>query len=174
MVRKGSAAIQPIASALIPRPVHRLALRCAHMLRKRWWALRRPLLRGVRVLAVNGAGEVLLVQHSYGSPRWTLPGGGMARGETAIQAAARELAEETGCTLTGLVEVALTRRDWHGADNVVHVIAGRSDDVPGADQREIVAARFHAPDALPHDISAAVARDLPEWLARFIAASKSF
>ena len=49
----------------------------------------------VRVLVVRG-NEVLLVKSSYGSRRWSLPGGGVDRGESCMSAAVRELAEETG------------------------------------------------------------------------------
>lgn len=149
----------------LPPPLHRTALRLAHAIRIRWWTIRRPLLVGVRVLAVNAVGEVLLVRHSYGSRRWTLPGGGVARGETLIAAAARELAEETACTLVRPVEIAVTQRNWHGANNVVHVIAGHTGDTPRPDGREILAARCFAPDALPTDINRGLAEQLAGWLA---------
>lgn len=47
-----------------------------------------------RVLVKNGS-KILLVKSTYGSRRWELPGGGVSRGETARQAASRELREET-------------------------------------------------------------------------------
>lgn len=45
---------------------------------------------------VSRAGEVLLVKetHADGSPFWTLPGGGIAAGETAVEGLQRELEEE--------------------------------------------------------------------------------
>ena len=153
-----------IIHRLLPAALHRLILRLAHAIRIRWWRIRRPLLPGCRVLAVNPAGEVVLIRHSYGSAKWMLPGGGIARGETPMAAALRELAEETGCRLTCPVEIAITRQVWHGADNVVHVIAGYTDDPPRADNREIAAARCFAPGALPRGISASLAANLPGWL----------
>jgi|SRR5579863_252770 len=149
---------------LLPAPLHRLGLPLAHAIRICWWRLRRPLIVGCRVLAVNAAGEVLLVRHSYGARHWMLPGGGMARGETPIAAATRELTEETACALTDAIEVAITRKVSHGAKNVVHVIAGRANGIPRPDGREIVAAGYFAPGALPQDIASSLANNLPGWL----------
>ncbi len=49
----------------------------------------------VRVLIAKD-NKILLVKSSYGSQRWSLPGGGVDRGESCMSAASRELAEETG------------------------------------------------------------------------------
>ncbi|MDP9056230.1 MAG: NUDIX domain-containing protein [Pseudomonadota bacterium] len=149
---------------LLPARLHRLGMPFAHAVRIRWWRLRRPLVVSCLVLAVNPAGEVLLVRHSYGARRWMLPSGGMARGETPIAAAKRELSEETACTLTAAIEIAVTHKIVHGATNIVHVIAGRASGVPRPDRREIVDACYFAPGALPHDISGSLARNLPGWL----------
>ena len=50
----------------------------------------------VRVLILNEEKEVLLVRNWLGKQRWTLPGGGIKRGETPAEAGAREVHEETG------------------------------------------------------------------------------
>lgn len=53
--------------------------------------------RGVKCLLTRDDGTVLLVRHTYGARRtWYLPGGAARRGESALQAAGRELREELG------------------------------------------------------------------------------
>lgn len=69
-----------------------------------YWRLRRPMTLGVRVIATNSDGHVLLVRHSY-TPGWYLPGGGVEKGETAIEAASRELAEEAGLVAQGALRL---------------------------------------------------------------------
>lgn len=49
-----------------------------------------------RVLVVNEFDEVLLLQGMISDGRWSLPGGGLKRSESAVAAARRELHEETG------------------------------------------------------------------------------
>lgn len=53
----------------------------------------------VRVLVINEEKEVLLVRNWLGHQMWTLPGGGIKKGETPAEAAAREVHEETGLRL---------------------------------------------------------------------------
>lgn len=50
----------------------------------------------VRVLIVNEDKELLLVRSWFGHQKWSLPGGGIQRVEQPVEAAAREVFEETG------------------------------------------------------------------------------
>jgi 8-oxo-dGTP pyrophosphatase MutT (NUDIX family) len=149
---------------LIPAPLHRTLLRAAHNVRKRWWQLRRPRLAGCRVLAINPAGEVLLIRQSYGLQSWLPPGGGLKRQEDALHAARRELVEETGCVLSDAVQVAVIKEKLHGSGNQVHVIVGQTVDRPVADDREVTAAQFFPLDDLPHDMLDWLREQIPEWI----------
>jgi 8-oxo-dGTP pyrophosphatase MutT (NUDIX family) len=143
----------------LPRPLHRLALRGAQGLRLAWWRVRRPDLHGCNAIVFNEGGEVLLVRHSYQSPgRWMLPGGGLASGESAVAAAAREVAEETGCRIADARFIGVEVAAVSGARNHIHLVVARTADNAAADRREIVEAAFFAPEALPPTITAAARR----------------
>ena len=53
-------------------------------------------IEGAHVLAIDGAGRILVVRTTYLGPGWMLPGGRVERGETPHAAAVRETREETG------------------------------------------------------------------------------
>lgn len=149
---------------LIPARLHRAALVAAHRLRRIWWRVRKPLLLGCRVLAFDGQGRVLLVRHSYGSGRWMLPGGGIARGEDPLAAGLRELREEVGCRLAHAREFERVDEPLSGTTNRVHLICGLIDGEPRPDGREIIEAVFHDPAALPDNMAVALERGMAQWV----------
>jgi len=58
-----------------------------------------------RVLLINGDNEIFLLKTHFDPevglpPRWLTPGGGIDSGETPLEAAVRELFEETGLVIT--------------------------------------------------------------------------
>lgn len=55
--------------------------------------------RRVRTVVVNDRGEILLVRSWFGHQLWSLPGGGIGRGESPRSAAIRETLEEAGVSL---------------------------------------------------------------------------
>lgn len=65
-----------------------------------WWRVSRPMTLGVRGVACDEAGRVLLVRHTYANG-WHFPGGGVEHGEIAADAVMRELAEEGGAQAMG-------------------------------------------------------------------------
>jgi len=60
-----------------------------------WFRLSRGATLGVRILAIDDQSRVCLVRHTY-LPGWHLPGGGVERGEHALDAAIKEAREEAG------------------------------------------------------------------------------
>ncbi|MEO0062401.1 MAG: hypothetical protein RLZZ08_961 [Pseudomonadota bacterium] len=147
---------------LTPAPLHRLVLRLGHAVRRTWWRLRRPVVDGACVIALDDAGHVLLLRQSYGTTRWVLPGGGVDRGETPIAAAARELEEEAGCGITGLELALVSEEMLHGATNRVFVFTGRLVGEPRVDGREILEAQLFPLHALPPETSTRVVRRMTQ------------
>lgn len=86
------------------RPPLRLGYRLAFAARGLWWRLVPGASRAAAV-ALWGPDGLLVVRTSY-RPGHDLPGGGCARGESARDAAWRELAEETGIAGAGLAVLA--------------------------------------------------------------------
>lgn len=83
---------------------------------------RRPVLGAIAVVCRHACGQdqVILVQRGKAPNAgwWGFPGGHVEMGETALQAAARELLEETGVTarpLEYLTNVDVISRDESGA-----------------------------------------------------------
>ncbi len=136
----------------------------AQRLRMLWWRVARPRIFGVKVIARNGTGALLLIRHSYQRPDlFMLPGGKIDRGETPAIAALRELREETCCHGDALALLGVLVDRSRGARNEIHLFTATTADVPRADGVEILEARFFAADALPANLSAATARRIAEW-----------
>lgn len=63
---------------------------------------------GVRVILIDESGKMLLVRQRHeGKDVWMVPGGGIEDGENAVEAAVREVREETG------LEIEVLSLLWH-------------------------------------------------------------
>lgn len=154
----------------VPLAMARRALRLAHLLRVIWWRMAKPEIRGCRIIALDGRDRILLVRHTYGSRRWTLPGGGMGRREDATAAARRELSEEVGCALLDPVPIVEVTEQHHGATNHVIIVAGRIMDKPVVDGREVSRAAFFSLSRLPSDMAGPVRKGVQVWVRAAVAA----
>lgn len=120
---------------------------------------------GVRAIALDSEGRVLLVKHTY-VEGWHLPGGGVENGQTVVQALERELSEEANVELTEAPQLLsvhhnnnTTRRDHV----VLFVCRGVMQTAPKVRDREIVDARFFALGDLPSDATTATDRRIREF-----------
>ena len=148
---------------LIPAPLHRLALRIAYKLRKRVRKVTGKAQDGVTIIGHDIDGKILLVRHSYGPDEWFFPGGGIGRGEEPEAAARRELLEETECEVDGLRLVRTIDETIEGIVHRGHLFEGIVQDMPRADGREIVDARFFPLHSLPEPLNRHTRNRLKIW-----------
>jgi ADP-ribose pyrophosphatase YjhB (NUDIX family) len=130
-------------------------------------AFRPRLSLGVRLVALDAAGGVFLVRHSY-LPGLHLPGGAVDAGETCREAAVREAREEGGLDLPERPELFHVYRNTAGSrrDHVVLFVArGARQARPARPGLEIVGARFHPLAALPPDLTRSTRSRIDEVLA---------
>ena len=141
----------------------RLRVKCFHL----YFVLRRPMTLGVRALVVNEADQtVFLVRHTY-VPGWYLPGGGVERGETALQALVKELREEANIELTGGAALQGLYYNTRASvrDHVaLYVVKHFKQTAPRLPDREIAECGFFPLSALPEGTTESTRRRISEVL----------
>jgi 8-oxo-dGTP pyrophosphatase MutT (NUDIX family) len=97
------------------------------------------------------------VRHTYGDRRaWELPGGGVKRGESPLDAVRREAREEVGADLADWREVAAVTGTWHGRRDTVWVFAAAwPGGPPDVDDLELADFAWFSPGTLPDRLSPA-------------------
>lgn len=146
--------------------IRRLALRIAHPVRRLYWRIAKPVRHGVKVMAFDEGGRLLLVRHAYGaSDLWMLPGGAIDRGESHIAAAARELREETALVAKALTFFGDYVTLSEGKRDHVALFTARVSGEPVIDGKELVEARFFVLSDLPASTSPATQRRVADWQA---------
>ena len=131
-----------------------------------YWRLRRPLTLGVRAIVTGEDLRVMLVRHTY-KDGWYLPGGGVKRRETLVQALRRELREEVGVTCpsddSSIGVLGSYSASGEGKRDHVTVFVVRSWRQVECRSREIAEVRLCDPLALPDAVSPATRRRLEEF-----------
>ncbi|RNJ62314.1 MAG: NUDIX domain-containing protein [Porphyrobacter sp. IPPAS B-1204] len=150
----------------LPAPLHRALLPLLHMLRHRWRRWRKVPIAGVSVVITNLTGDVLLLKHSYGPAVWSLPGGGLARGEDPVAAARREVREELGVELARIEPIGTLEEVLSGSPHTAHIFAAVCDQRPKPDGREVIEARFFPSHSLPEPLGRTTRDRIAVWRAR--------
>ena len=137
----------------------RLLLRLMHV----YFALTRGMTLGVRAACFDERGRVFLVRHSY-IPGWYMPGGGVERGETVLQALEKELREEGNLVMTEPAELFHVYFNLQASprDHVAFYRVTVRQTAPRVADREIVECGFFDLDALPPATTDSTRRRLAE------------
>ena len=128
---------------------------------------RRALTLGVRGMAFDDEGRVLLVRHTY-KPGWQFPGGGVEFHDTAEEALAHELLDEAGIEVRArpqLFGIYDNRAIFPGDHVLLYVLRpGQYVRHPWRPNREIAEMGFFMPGDLPTDTTAGTRRRITEVL----------
>ncbi len=129
----------------------------------RFFFLRRGMTLGVRAACFDDEGRIFLVRHTYVSG-WHMPGGGVERGETGLQALHKEIREEGNLVATSvpqLVHVYFNNRTSDRDHVLFYRLSVRQTAVKVPD-REIAESGFFPLDALPDGTTPATRRRLAD------------
>ena len=126
----------------------------------RW---RRALTLGARVAVFDENNRVLLVRHTY-QDGWIFPGGGVEFGETARDAAIREIKEEAGIIAASEPELfgIYSNHASFPGDHLVFYVVRDFHREPWRPDSEIAAAEFFDAARLPVDVNVGSRRRLDE------------
>ena len=129
----------------------------------------------VSVVVLRGAGadtRVLLLQRAseYLRGVWSYVAGHIEAGETAAQAARRELAEETGLVPRAFYATSFCEQFYDAGNDCIMIVpafvARADDDCPVRLNREHSALRWLAFDAAMHELPFGSQRDLFAYVQR--------
>lgn len=128
-----------------------------------WWRINRGMTLGVRCLAHDEQGRIALIRHSY-RPGWFLPGGGVESGETLMEAALKELAEEAALRATAaprLFSVYANHANFKN-DHVALFVFEAFEVEPFRPNQEIAEMGFFDISALPQGVTSGTRARLAE------------
>lgn len=138
------------------------ALQFAAPILKIIWKIFKPQTLGVRAILVKNE-KILLVKHSY-STLWYLPGGGMKKGETFVNALKRELAEELGIDLKDNYLHGIYNNFAEGKNDNIFVFYSENFEISGNKSAEIEEYNLFDFHQLPDQVSPGTKRRIEEFL----------
>lgn len=113
-----------------------------------WWYITRPKTSGALVVIQHNE-EILLVKTTYGYA-YGLPGGGIKKGETPVEAARREALEEVGIVLKNLHPLpSFVTHEEYKEDTVYSFYTTVASKDFRLDRLEIDCAEWHPITQLP-------------------------
>jgi ADP-ribose pyrophosphatase YjhB (NUDIX family) len=133
-----------------------LRSRVAVWLFHRVFILTRGMTLGVRAACFDAEGRIFLVRHTY-VPGWYMPGGGVERNETVLEALEKEIREEGNLVMTSppsLFHVYFNSR-ISKRDHVLLYRVQVEQTAPRLPDREIAESGFFPLDALPDNTTTA-------------------
>lgn len=108
--------------------------------------------------------EILLVRDWLGSQRWSMPGGGVRKGERSQQGLVRELQEELGLKIQPkqLKQIMKTKQDEHGARFLAIIFQINLTEKPKLTikKNELIEAGWHSATKLPEEVHPLVSEAL--------------
>lgn len=158
---------------LVPAPVHPALLPIAFRIRQIWRRWSKAELAGCCVVITNLSGGILLLRHSYGPDVWSLPGGGIGKGEDPADAARREVKEELGITLTAMTDLGVVAEQVSGSRHTAYLFAATCDARPKPDNREVIEARFFPTHSLPEPLGRITRERIEFWKRRTMGRDQS-
>lgn len=110
-----------------------------------------------RIIVQNKNGKILLVSGIISQHHYTLPGGGIEKGETALMAVIRELKEETGIVVAADIvrQVCYLTKRADGVPydaTIFHTQLTNGDEVVAYSRRELKSAIWVSLEDLPESI----------------------
>lgn len=114
--------------------------------------------RRVRVVLISSENEILLIKNWLSNQSWTLPGGGIERGESTESAAVREVKEETTLDIlpVDIKTIGTVYSQALKADLVVvraHMLDTELKPLSWRYKLEIMSRQWHPLNKLPPDMS---------------------
>lgn len=130
----------------------------------RWiWRRFSPVTLGARAIILNDDAQIMLVQRAI-DHRWHLPGGGVHRDETLLDAAARGVREETGLIVSpeDTAIFGMYSSFLEGKSDHIEVFNSTATGAIQPDGIELDVAAYWPLDGLPDTVSPGTARRLTE------------
>lgn len=124
-----------------------------YLLMKMFWFITRPKTFGTVGLITHND-RIILIRHTYGSPLWTVVGGGIKHFESPEEALTREIHEETGLNITNFTKVGVVFNNKEFKRDTIHVfIAPTKATAISVASPEIKEANWFRLSNLPTDTS---------------------